>query len=237
MRTFPTLDVIVPCFNPRSGWEHNLADSVERLRTALPNGVLQSIILVDDGSTQGVTDQGLEQLQVHVPELAVMAYTENRGKGHAVRTGVGVATADIMLYTDVDFPYPERSMAEFYRVLADGEAEVVVATRGETYYRALSPFRKSLSKALRWWNGYLFSLKVTDTQGGLKGFDRKGKEVFLTTKVERYLFDLEFIRNASKKGLRICPVDVQLKPDVVLPEPGWDVLFSELKNFAQLLFR
>jgi hypothetical protein len=70
----------------------------------------------------------------------------------------------------------------------------------------------------------------------LKGFNAAGREVFLQTNVNRYLFDLEFIQKASKTELRMIAKDVMLKPDVVLPSPSLMVLLKELNNFVRLLF-
>ncbi|MGB1318368.1 MAG: hypothetical protein ACPG5W_09185, partial [Flavobacteriales bacterium] len=92
-----------------------------------------------------------------------------------------------------------------------------------------------LSKSLRWLNGLLFGLKIKDTQGGLKGFNAAGKEIFVQTRVNRYLFDLEFIQKLSKTQLVLKPIDVELKPDIVLPSPSLMVLLKELHNFIRLL--
>jgi hypothetical protein len=62
-----------------------------------------------------------------------------------------------------------------------------------------------------------------------------GREVFLRTQVNRYLFDLEFIQKASKAGLRLLAIDVRLKPDIILPSPSATVLLKELHNFIRLL--
>ncbi|MGB0917935.1 MAG: glycosyltransferase family 2 protein, partial [Flavobacteriales bacterium] len=170
-----------------------------------------------------------------IPEAKLIEYPKNRGKGYAVRMGVKSSEADIQIYTDVDFPYVEESIVEFYSFLSSGQADVVVASRGDSYYNSLSTFRRILSKSLRWLNGLLFGLKIKDTQGGLKGFNAAGKEIFVQTKVNRYLFDLEFIQKLSKTQLVLKPIDVELKPDIVLPSPSLMVLLKELHNFIRLL--
>jgi glycosyltransferase involved in cell wall biosynthesis len=236
MSELKTVDIILPCFNPRSGWEATLIDGISSIKKALPATALKAVILVNDGSTNGFTPEGLEKLRSTIPELRIIEYSRNRGKGHALRTGVAASASDLQIYTDVDIPYVNDSVSGFYRVLANDEADVVIASRGDSYYDSLSGFRRILSKSLRWHNGLLFGLKIKDTQGGLKGFNAKGRDVFLSTKVERYLFDLEFVQKASKANLRLKAVDVQLKPDIVLPSPSPTVLLKELNNFIRLLF-
>lgn len=232
-----TVDIIIPCFNPRSGWEVALALSVERLRKGLPEGALGSVIVVNDGSSVGFEDAVVERLMAQVAGAKLIEYPKNKGKGFAVRTGVRSSDAELQIYTDVDVPYEENSLVRFYELLAAGEADVVVASRGESYYESLSGFRRILSKSLRWLNGLLFGLNIKDTQGGLKGFNAAGKAVFEQTAVNRYLFDLEFIQKASKQGLRLLAVDVRLKEDIVLPSPSPMILLKELHNFIRLLIK
>ena len=236
MNTPKTLDIVLPCFNPRLGWEQILKDALANLKTRLPENALNAVILVNDGSTTGVSDAAIETLIAAHSEVKLIEYPKNRGKGYAVRTGVKSSEGELQIYTDIDIPYVEESIVRFYGLLADGKIDVVVASRGNSYYNSLSAFRRILSKSLRWLNGLLFGLKIKDTQGGLKGFNANGRDVFLKTKVNRYLFDLEFIQQASKTNLRMQAVDVELKPDIILPSPSVMVLLKELNNFVRLLF-
>lgn len=198
---------------------------------------MNSVIVVNDGSKVGFDEAVVERLMTEVAGAKLIEYPKNKGKGFAVRAGVQSSDAELQIYTDVDVPYEEDSLVRFYELLAAGEADVVVASRGESYYESLSGFRRILSKSLRWLNGLLFGLKIKDTQGGLKGFNATGREVFLKTRVDRYLFDLEFVQQASKQGLRMMAIEVELKPDIVLPSPSPMVLLKELHNFIRLLMR
>ncbi|MCF8464335.1 MAG: glycosyltransferase family 2 protein [Flavobacteriales bacterium] len=235
MSVVKTVDIIIPCFNPRNGWEQVLSESILKVKSRLPAGALGSVIVVNDGSMSGVSDKIVAKLTTETPEIKVIEYPKNMGKGYAVRKGIGLSEAELQIYTDVDVPYVEESMIRFYEVLAQGECDVVVASRGDSYYDSLSGFRRILSKSLRWLNGLLFGLKIKDTQGGLKGMNTAGRKVFLQTQVNRYLFDLEFIQKASKAGLQMMAIDVQLKPDIILPSPSVTVLLKELHNFIRLL--
>ncbi len=236
MNTPKSLDIVVPCFNPRLDWEIILGQSIDFVKSQLPEGALNSVILVNDGSTNEISDKAIENLVDAHPELKLIEYPQNKGKGYAVRAGVKSSDAELQIYTDVDFPYEDKSVVAFYNQLEKNEADVVVASRGDSYYDSLSTFRRLLSKSLRWLNGLLFGLKIKDTQGGLKGFNAAGRQVFLQTRVNRYLFDLEFIQKASKTGLRLKALDVMLKPDIILPSPSPMILLKELNNFVRLLF-
>lgn len=235
MKSVKTLDIILPCFNPRNGWAESLSASLTNIKSLLPEGVLASVIIVNDGSEKGISDTEIDVLITQHPEVKLLEYKQNMGKGYAVRFGVKSSEAELQIYTDIDVPYVEESIPEFYKILSEKEADVVLASRGDSYYNSLSSFRRILSKSLRWLNGLLFGLKIKDTQGGLKGFNSTGREVFLKTSVNRYLFDLEFIQKASKANLNLKAVDVMLKPDIILPTPSATILLKELNNLVRLL--
>lgn len=55
--------------------------------------------------------------------------------------------------------------------------DVVIAVRNHTYYTHLSTRRKIMSYASRILNFTLLGLTHTDAQGGLKGFNQRGKFV------------------------------------------------------------
>ena len=235
MSTQKTLDIILPCYNPRTGWHKDLSASLSNIKSLLGDGVLLSAILVNDGSI-GLGEKEIEHLLDQHPEVKLIEYAKNKGKGYAVRMGVKSSEADLQIYTDIDVPYVEDSIKQFYEILSKNEADIVLASRGDSYYNSLSVFRRILSKSLRWLNGFLFGLKIKDTQGGLKGFNKQGREVFLRTTVNRYLFDLEFIQKASKANLRLKGIDVMLKPNIILPSPSPIILLKEIHNFILLLF-
>jgi glycosyltransferase involved in cell wall biosynthesis len=230
-------DLIVPCFNPRSGWEKTLADAVTEIESSLGENTLKEVILIDDGSAAGFTKDS-ETILLHLnSRIRIIRSVGNHGKGHAVRLGLLSSASPIQIYTDVDFPYLNLHVVDFYNRLANDEADIIVASRGASYYDSLSPFRRWLSHSMRTVNRIAFGLRVSDTQGGLKGMNSRGRQVFLTTTINRYLFDLEFIQKASKQGLRILPIEVELKKGILLPSPKLGILMREVGNLLRLLFR
>lgn len=207
--------------------------SMDSIRSQIPNCEL---IIVNDGSLQNFT---ASEVQNFLPQVTIINYPTNRGKGFALREGVKVARSDYILYTDVDFPYTNNSFMGIYNALAEGN-DLAIGIRDETYYLHLPKSRFYLSKFLRSLIRLFLRIPTDDTQCGLKGFNRKGKEVFLQTTIHRYLFDLEFVFLSARKKLKIKTVEVQLRPEVVLSTMNWKILLQEfgnfLKIFAQSLF-
>jgi glycosyltransferase involved in cell wall biosynthesis len=92
--TYTTLSVIMPVFNERA----TLAEIIRRMR-AVELPVTLQIIVVDDGSSDG-SDKVLGALEDST--VRVITHTQNQGKGAAIRTGMGVATGDLLLIQDAD---------------------------------------------------------------------------------------------------------------------------------------
>ncbi len=229
-----SLDVIVPVFNPPPGWETGVAERFSAFQKLL-SGKVQSVALtlVNDGSTQNTEAENFQKLIAQLPEVQVVSYAQNRGKGFALRAGVAATEADFYLLTDADFPYTMDSMTRLADCLL-AHGGVAAGNRDTAYYGQVPFLRKVISKCLRWLLRHVIGLSVTDSQCGLKGFDRAGRTVFLRTTIDRFLFDLEFLMLASRT-LVVRPVSVELRPGVVFSRVGIGVLVREAFNFIKLL--
>jgi glycosyltransferase involved in cell wall biosynthesis len=109
------LSVVVPCFNEEGNIAHVVAQAAEvgrRLASEL------EIIVVDDGSTDE-TAQVLARLQETVPELEVVAHSQNRGYGVAVRSGLDRAGMDYVFLTDGDGQFDLEELPAAAQLLSD----------------------------------------------------------------------------------------------------------------------
>ena len=228
--------LVLPCYNPAPGWVQVVHASYLSF-CAAARGTVELIIVLDGRSDQ-VTDVSLAFLRQHIVGLEVVEYTVNRGKGYAIRQGVARATGDIIIYTDIDFPYAQHSMLDIYNALVHDECDVAIGVKNNAYYAHVPFLRRIISRYLRFFIRLLLSMPVTDTQCGLKGFRRTVAPVFLATTIDRYLFDLEFVRNCYKhKQYRVKAVEVALNENVHFRKMNFSILLPELFNFIKLLFQ
>ena len=226
------LDLVLPCYNPIHNWENNVLKSVARIQQLLPETQL-TLYLVNDGSSKTISPEKISKLKQSLPDFHYIQYTDNQGKGYALRKGIAETKNEYCLYTDIDFPYTEESFAAVFKALQNG-ADIAVGVRDENYYDTVPKARVRISKTLRFFARKLLSLPVDDTQAGLKGFNRKGREIFLQTQINRYLFDLEFIRKAARqKTVAIQAVKVQLKPGIVFSVMNPKILLTESWNLLR----
>jgi hypothetical protein len=143
-----------------------------------------------------------------------------------------------VIYTDIDFPYTIESVAEIVEILLAKRASVVIGIKDASYYEHVPLVRRFISRLFRAFIRLSFRMPTDDTQCGLKGFDQRGKEIFLKTTIDRYLFDLEFVFLASRdKNIRIATREIKLREDVQFRKMNFGIIRNEACNFLKILIR
>lgn len=233
----PDLDLILPCYNPLGNWEEEILESLKAIDQLSP-GIQINIILVNDGSSPTLSPEKIERLTNQIAHFTFIDSQPNKGKGHALRVGIQQSQHQICMFTDIDFPYTAESFYSLYKALLEENCEVAVGIRDNSYY-AQTPFsRKLVSKLFKTLLKTFFRLKIADTQCGLKGFKQTGKSLFLQTTINRYLFDLEFIKLASRKvPKQIRGIPVELKEGVVFSKLNTRILLQEGWSFLRIFFK
>lgn len=229
------VSLVLPCYNPPPGWENVVCTDFGLFEQRVGEKI--ELVIVIDGDSETVTDATIATLEKQVTTLKVIRYVQNRGKGYATRQGVAAATGDIILYTDVDFPYTTGSIYSLYRSLADDQCDVAIGVKNAAYYANVPLMRRIISRVLRFFIRLFLSMPITDTQCGLKGFRRNGSGIFLATTIDRYLFDLEFVYKCfHSKQYRVQAIPITLKENVRFRRMNYRILLPEMANFARLLF-
>ena len=229
----PSVSIVLPCYMPPAGWAGNIARNHKELEELLATKV--EVILVRVGNNQYIKDADVQFLRNKIHNLQFVAYEQNRGKGFAIREGVRKASGEIIIYTDIDLPYDNQSIARIYEVLKTNSAEIAIGVKDENYYKQVVRSRRVISRVLRWLTKFFLSVPITDTQCGLKGFRKDIRQIFLATTINRYLFDLEFIRNSARLGRKLEAVPVTLNHDIRINRINYRILLPELYNFLKVL--
>lgn len=207
-------------------------DSVKNLEQLAPH-YDWNIILVNDGSLKGISDQEINYLNKNLTYFHYIKSAKNEGKGAALKKGFAQSISDYSFFTDIDFPYLEENIISMLALL-ENQADIVVGIRNKTYYNKVPMLRSVLSSSFKKMIKLIFKIPTTDTQAGLKAFSFKGKEIVLQTETNRYLFDLELIKRGSKANLRFAYADLDLKDNIVLSSISFHILLTELKNLIRI---
>lgn len=231
-------DLMLPFYKPHEGWCEHLCESLEQLRPWLHerNSSLR-VFLANDGSPlEFYPEEKLDAVRSRCDEFEFVTYEVNRGKGYCLRTAAARADGDFQIYTDGDFPFGWKCVADAFEHLQSG-ADVVMGVRGREYGKALHPLRKMISRNVRRLNLLLLGMprRQLDTQGGMKGFRGPGRQAFLDTTIDTFLFDTEFILLAWDRGLRIDTIPLTLREGLSFSRMGFKVLFREFCHFLRIL--
>ena len=229
-----SIDLVLPCYNPPADFVNMVSKYFQHLKTYFPDRQL-NLFVVNDGSSFNFTDIHIGQLRSIQESVQIISYPSNRGKGYALRKAVAETGSPLVLYTDYDFPFRVESIIKVVEELDKG-ADIVLVSRNHDYLHALPLIRQFYSLMSRVLNRIFLRLRYYETQGGLKGFNLKGKEIFMKTTINEFLFDTEFIYRASlQKDVRMVNVPGITREDLKLNKVPVRVIKKELINFYKIL--
>jgi glycosyltransferase involved in cell wall biosynthesis len=229
------LAIIVPLYNPHNDWYENICDSISGLDLIFYD-IEYTLVIVNDGSS-AFDESYIEKLKTISDKINYYSYPDNQGKGYALRFGLSKVQADFYVYTDIDFPFGFGVIKNMYQIYYISNTNLIIGVRDKEYFRMLPLKRRILSVTLHNINYFLTGFKVHDTQAGIKGFDNEGKKLFLKTKTNEFLFDLEFIHLCLRKRLKYLTVKVYPRPKIKFSEFSGKVVQQEIKNLIKILLR
>ena len=190
------LSILVPVYNE----EEYVGVILERvLRAPLPERLEREIIVVDDGSTDG-SAEAIAAAAARAPDIIRTArHAQNRGKGAAIRTAIGLATGEYSIIQDADLEYDPAEYPHLLAPLLEGRADVVYGSRfmiaGER--RVLYYWHSLANRVLTEMCNVFADLNLTDVETCYKVFrtsmlrgiplrsDRFGIDPELTIKLAR----------------------------------------------------
>ncbi len=200
-----TATLVIPAYNEAT----RLADGYRRLAPVLevlgPDQV--EVILVDDGS-RDATLAVAREVYAPLPHRLVVSQPTNRGKGAAVRLGLGLASGPRVAVLDADMAIdPECLPAILDHLdeadLAPGSRAVDGVVRYDSRLRTLSG--AVFNRLVR----HYTDTTARDSQCGAKGL-RLGPARILAAlaRVDGFAYDVEFLYLARQLGLTSAPVPV-----------------------------
>ena len=169
------------------------------------------ILFCSDGSTDGCN----ETVRVlNLPNVRVIAYQPNQGKGCAVRTAMLAATGDVRMFTDADLAYGVDVIKQVADAFAESpDADMVIGSRNldKTGYEGYTLLRKMMSKIYIKVLCIAGGFKLSDSQCGCKAFTGEATEkIFSRCEVNSFAFDFEAILWAVKMKMKIKEIPVRV---------------------------
>jgi glycosyltransferase involved in cell wall biosynthesis len=197
----PVVSVVVPVKN-ESG---NIAPLVTEIAAALASRAFE-IVYVNDGSTDA-TEQELRALMRERSWLRQIRHQASCGQSAAIRTGVSVARAELVVTIDGDGQNDPAFIPALIAAFAAGSPRVGLVA-GQRVGRKATPFKKLQSRIANAIRGTVLKDGTRDTGCGLKAFRR---DLFLSLPyfdgLHRFLPAL-----VRREGLDIAYVEVVDRP-------------------------
>ena len=202
------ISICIPMYN-----ESSIIAETAKTLSAFMGGHFDDyeILFSDDGSTDGSADI---VKTLSLPNVRVVGYSQNRGKGRAVREAILAADGDVIMFTDSDLAYGTEVILEVAkRMTGENAPDVLVGSRNLSSdgYEGYTAVRRLVSKAYIRLLSALGGLSLSDSQCGCKAFSKAAAQaIFSRTEVKGFAFDFEVILLAGKLGLSISEFPVKV---------------------------
>ncbi|MBI2196455.1 glycosyltransferase [Candidatus Daviesbacteria bacterium] len=206
------VSVIVPAYKQ----EKTIARDLRRMKEVLDKlRYPTELICVVDGNVDA-TFRKASVFANKNPNVRVIGYDHNKGKGYAIRFGMAASKGDIVGFIDAGMDLNPNGLFMLLEHFEWYNADIIVGSKRHPVSKVHYPWqRKVLSMGYQLLVLTLFGLKVRDTQVGMKFFKREVLEKVLPRLlVKAFAFDVEILAVANYlKYNRIyeAPVEIKLR--------------------------
>ena len=229
------ISIVIPAYNEG----HKIAEDVVCAAEFLSlNNLTGEIIVVDDGSvddTAAAAKGGLEKA-CDGANLKVICLDTNMGKGFAVKKGVLSSCGDYVAFVDCGCCVPYDYLLKGIKLISDDQCDIDIAHASRkldksTIHEHQNLFRRMCSRLFKWFLERVMGTceEFTDTQCGFKVYRGEiARELFGECITNGFMFDVEMILRAQRKGYRISEFPIEWTCDS-------DSRLSPHKNSMQIL--
>lgn len=219
------LSVVIPSYNETGRILLMLTDAIKFLKEKY--GSKWEIVIVDDGSTDNTTQYCLkickEQFQLDYRQFRIIKFSQNRGKGGAVRQGFLHIRGKYGLFADADGASKFSDVAKLIEAIKTFETSgtigktvkpvVAIGSRAHMVNTEAVIKRSMIRNCLMYGFHtlvFIFVIRsIKDTQCGFKLFNKPAiLEIFPYLHTEGWIFDVEILILAIRKRIRIEEIPI-----------------------------
>jgi glycosyltransferase involved in cell wall biosynthesis len=200
------LCIVVPVYNE----EATLKAVIARV-SAVP--IRKTILMIDDCSTDRSREVITEILSGsdEMTQFQAFFHDVNKGKGAALRTGLGQASGDVVIIQDADMEYDPSDYPRLIRPIVEGTADVVYGSRflGSEAHRVLYYWHYVGNRFLTMLSNWFTNLNLTDMETCYKVFRTELiRDMACDLQQNRFGFEPEVTAMIAKKQCRVFEVAI-----------------------------
>ena len=184
--------------------------TLARTFSEIPREVVDDVLLVDDGSTDGTVDVAREL------GIETFVHHQNLGYGANQKTCYRKALragADIVVMVHPDYQYDPRLIPAMAGMIASGIYDIVLGSRilgGSALQGGMPLYKYVFNRLLTGLENLLLGTKISEFHTGYRAFSRRALENLpLLANSNDFVFDNQILAQAVAFGLRIgeisCP--------------------------------
>ena len=193
------LSVIMPVYNE----EKTITTVIDEV---LKQPTVNELIIIDDCSTDN-TQEILKTIKN--TKIKIVRHEINKGKGAAIKTGIKLATSDIIIIQDADLEYDPNEYNTLINPIIKGKADAVFGSRfiGSQEHRVLYFWHSIGNRFLTLLSNMFTNLNLTDMETCYKAVKR---EILQKIEIEenRFGFEPEITAKLAKQSIKIYEVAV-----------------------------
>jgi glycosyltransferase involved in cell wall biosynthesis len=202
------LTIVIPSYNKKT---QILATINAIVKILNENMISYSMIVVDDGSTDGTIS---ELNKVENSFVKVISLKENLGKGNALKVGFNKVETELCAFFDADMDLNPKIIIDSFNLLnINSTIDFIMGSKLHRDSIINYPkVRKIMSFSFYMHNKLLFpKMGVQDTQTGFKMFRvHRMKEIVSKIYSDGFAFDFELVLMASLNNLKIKEIPIQM---------------------------
>lgn len=189
---------------------YNAAKTLESTLTAIPYNIVDTVLVIDDGSTDATAEIARKF------KVTLVRHEKNKGYGAAQKTGYHEALrmgAHVIVMVHADFQYDPTLLPNLVEPIVQGSADACFGSR-------MADKRQAWRGGMHWWRfvanialtlieEMVLRLRLTEYHTGYRAYSRKVLETIPFEKnSNNYVFDTEMIVELRLGNFRVSEIGI-----------------------------